>query len=46
VTKAKVIEFQRANKDSEGIQLKDDGIFGDKTHAVMAYKKYFKQPTQ
>jgi hypothetical protein len=46
VTKAKVIEFQRANKDPEGKQLKDDGVVGDKTYAVMAYKNLTTQPTQ
>jgi peptidoglycan hydrolase-like protein with peptidoglycan-binding domain len=39
MTKAKVIEFQKANKDAEGKDLVPDGKVGDKTYAVMAYKK-------
>lgn len=39
MTKAKVIEFQKANKDPEGKDLVPDGKVGDKTLSVMAYKK-------
>ena len=39
MTKAKVIEFQKANKDAEGKDLVPDGKVGDKTYSVMAYKK-------
>ncbi len=39
VTKAKVIEFQRANKDDKGQQLKDDGIVGGKTYNAMVKVK-------
>ena len=39
MTKAKVIEFQKANKDPEGKDLVPDGKVGDKTYSVMAYKK-------
>lgn len=39
MTKGKVIEFQKANKDPEGKDLVPDGKVGDKTYSVMAYKK-------
>jgi hypothetical protein len=39
MTKGKVIEFQKANKDAEGKDLVPDGKVGDKTYSVMAYKK-------
>jgi peptidoglycan hydrolase-like protein with peptidoglycan-binding domain len=39
ITKAKVIEFQRGNKDDKGQQLKDDGVVGDKTYNAMVKVK-------
>lgn len=39
ITKAKVIEFQKANKDDKGAQLKDDGIVGDKTYNALVKSK-------
>lgn len=39
ITKGKVIEFQKANKDAEGNQLKDDGIVGDKTYSALVKTK-------
>jgi len=32
ITKGKVIEFQKTHKDSKGIDLKPDGIVGEKTY--------------
>lgn len=39
ITKSKVIEFQKANKDAEGNPLKQDGIVGDKTYNALVKAK-------
>jgi peptidoglycan hydrolase-like protein with peptidoglycan-binding domain len=39
ITKNKVIEFQRGNKDDKGQQLKDDGVVGDKTYNALVKVK-------
>ena len=35
ITKGKVIEFQKTHKDSKGINLKPDGIVGEKTYTSL-----------
>ena len=45
ITKAKVIEFQKANKDAEGKPLVADGKVGSKTYGVMVASKAPAQPT-
>jgi hypothetical protein len=45
MTKAKVIEFQNANKDAEGKPLVPDGKVGSKTYGVMVASKAPAQPT-
>ena len=39
ITKGKVIEFQKANKDAEGKSLVPDGIVGPKTYGAMVASK-------
>jgi peptidoglycan hydrolase-like protein with peptidoglycan-binding domain len=39
ITKAKVIEFQKANKDAEGKDLVVDGRVGDKTYNALVKAK-------
>lgn len=39
ITKGKVVEFQKANKDAEGNPLKPDGIVGDKTYNALVKAK-------
>jgi len=39
MTKAKVIEFQKANKDAKGVQLVPDGKVGDKTYNALVAAK-------
>ena len=45
ITKAKVIEFQKANKDAEGKPLVADGKVGSKTYGVMVASKAPAQTT-
>jgi hypothetical protein len=45
ITKAKVIEFQKANNDAEGKPLVADGKVGSKTYGVMVASKAPAQPT-
>jgi hypothetical protein len=45
ITKAKVIEFQKANNDAEGKPLVPDGKVGSKTYGVMVASKAPAQPT-
>ena len=45
MTKAKVIEFQKSNNDTEGKPLVPDGKVGSKTYGVMAASKAPAQPT-
>ncbi len=39
MTKGKVIEFQKANKDAKGVQLVPDGKVGDKTYNSLVASK-------
>jgi len=39
MTKGKVIEFQKANKDAKGVQLVPDGKVGDKTYNALVASK-------
>jgi peptidoglycan hydrolase-like protein with peptidoglycan-binding domain len=45
ITKAKVIEFQKANNDAEGKPLVPDGKVGDKTYGAMLASKTPAQTT-
>lgn len=45
ITKAKVIEFQKNNKDAEGKSLVPDGIVGDKTYEALVKANTTTEPT-